>query len=846
MSTQESQQENVLPESIQAYFTTNPRTVVKLRKNADPSTSHDSMTVCEFLEDAVRDFRDEVAMCSKTPMNVFNSEECKLWEFPGYSVGDGRWFKMTWKELYNNVQQCARALINCGVKPYDVVNIIGSNSPQWIIANLGAIFAGAIPGGVYSTNTPEACLQISSHCGATFVFVENETQLSKYLRIWDKLPSLRKIVQWGGVIPKLDKKYSVLNWRTFMNSKPEKETGAPELSGATSSFDSVPRCPSKELDSRMKELEPGRACTLIFTSGTTGVPKAVMLSHDNITWTARVMWEWVSEGFDFAEQGPHHVVSYLPLSHIAAQMQDIYCAMFGGCTVWFAASDALRGSIPVTLREVRPTVFFGVPRVWEKFHEKICEVGEQSSTLKKMVASWAKGIGKSGIKENHMGMRWSIASMLVFSRVKKALGLDRCVAFYSGAAPLQHETEDFFAGVGIDIRQLFGMSECSGPHTVSVPYVPSENILLSGNQTCGTTMWGCKTNIRGSTGEVQIYGRNVMMGYMNDIEETIASINVETGFLKTGDIGSFDGCGRLKITGRIKELINTAGGEKISPLLIENGMKSSLPYIQECVAIGDRKKHISLLMTLKTTMDSNQNPTNMLHPSVVKFAQQHGSNADTVDKAQCDKSLQNAIQNDINRANQLHIPSRAMQVKQWMILMEPFTMVGGELGPTAKLRRSYVLTKYSKLIENMYTKLVLLQDPPPRRPAPEEPAKTTKQTHKELSTDETSAYIRLILSSESHIKGIVVFGPEKVGKTKSINYALRHDPKVALSPVAVLSEVTPTSVKESMASAQPRASEGETRDTPLVHILETRYTPQELGVALDGFITIFIPERRLT
>ena len=832
MSTQESHQEFVLPESIQAYFTTNPRTVVKLRKNADPSASHDSMTVCEFLEDAVRDFRNEVAMCSKTPMNVFNPEECHRWEFPGYAVGDGRWFKMTWQELYNNVQHCARALINNGVKPYDVVNIIGSNSPQWIIANLGAIFAGAIPGGVYSTNTPEACLQISGQCGATFVFVENETQLSKYLRIWDKLPSLQKIVQWGGVIPKLDKNIPVLNWCTFMNFPPDKESLA------------ITR--DKELDSRIRELEPGRACTLIFTSGTTGVPKAVMLSHDNITWTARVMWEWVSEGFEFAEQH-HHVVSYLPLSHIAAQMQDIYCAMFGGCTVWFAAPDALRGSIPVTLREVRPTVFFGVPRVWEKFHEKICEVGEQSSAIKKMVASWAKGIGKSGIKENHMGIRWSIASMLVFSRVKKALGLDRCVAFYSGAAPLQHETEDFFAGLGIDIRQLFGMSECSGPHTVSVPYVPSENILLSGNQTCGTTMWGCKTHICGSTGEVQIYGRNIMMGYMNDREETAASINMETGFLKTGDIGSFDGCGRLKITGRIKELINTAGGEKISPLLIENGMKSSLPYIQECIAIGDRKKHISLLMTLKTTMDSNQNPTNLLHPSVVKFARQYGSNVDTVDEAQCDKSLQYAIQNDIRRANEIHIPSRAMQVKQWMILMEPFTMAGGELGPTAKLRRSYVLTKYSKLIENMYTKLVLSQEPgPPRRPVPEEPAQTTKQTHKQLSTDETSAYIRLILSAESNIKGIVVFGPEKVGKTKSINYALRHDPKVALSPVAVLSEVTPTNVKENMASAQPRASEGETRDTPLVHILETRYTPQELGVALDGFVTIFIPERRLT
>ena len=172
----ESSQDIVISQALQPYFTSDIRGVVKLRKNSvDSWTSHDSVTVYEFLEDAVRDFGDDIAMCSKSPMNVFDTNDQRLFGFPGYSAGDGNWFRMTWKELFDNILQCACSLIQAGVQPFEVVNIVGFNSPQWIIANLGAILAGAVPGGVYSTNTPEACLQISSQCGASFVFVENET-----------------------------------------------------------------------------------------------------------------------------------------------------------------------------------------------------------------------------------------------------------------------------------------------------------------------------------------------------------------------------------------------------------------------------------------------------------------------------------------------------------------------------------------------------------------------------------------------------------------------------------------------------------------------------------------------
>ena len=650
------------------------------------------------------------------------------------------------------------------------------------------------------------------------------------------MPNLKTIVQWGGVIPKLESNYNVLSWQQFMNPK--------------NSIICTARS-DEQLNMRIRKLDPGHACTLIFTSGTTGVPKVVMLSHDNITWTARVMWEWVSSGYGFPDQ-MHHVVSYFPLSHIAAQMQDMYCAMFGGCTVWFASPDALRGSLSLTLKEVRPTLFFGVPRVWEKFQERITEVGEQSSSIKKFIVSWAKGVGQSA-SGGDTPWGWSLASFLVFSKVKKALGLDRCIAFYSGAAPLQKGTEQFFHGLGIPIRQLFGMSECSGPHTVSVPWTPDTETRNAGDGTCGTTMWGCKTRICPKTQEVQLFGRNIMMGYMNDPEATVSSINTETGFLCTGDLGLIDVHNRLKITGRIKELINTAGGEKISPLVIENGMKAELPYIQDCMAVGDQKKYIAVLLTLRTTLDSNQAPTNNLHPTVIKFANRCGSTATTVEAASKDRSLQVAIQNDISRANDRHIPSRAMRVKQWAILTSSFTVAGGELGPTAKLRRNYVLTKYSKFIEDMYTKLV--HDPPQHRPP--QPLRSTSPVqqsvapvgtahapvNKSYTPEETSVYVKSLLENQSQ-RGIIVYGPQGAGKTFAIDRALTVSGNTKLSPVALLKDVTPETVKDQISSAQPRSTTSQQRDTPLVLLLETRYTPAELGISLEGFIAIYIPKYR--
>jgi long-chain-fatty-acid--CoA ligase ACSBG len=820
MDTEQNKLQDGLPENLQPYFTTDPRKVVKLRYNVDNWTAHDSANVIELFGDAVRDYGDDVAMGSKTPLNVFNAVEQRLVEFPGYNTGDEKWFTMTWKELHNNVLQCAYSLIKSGVKPFDVVNIIGFNSPQWIIANLGAIFAGAIPGGIYSTSTPEACLQISSQCNATVVFVENETQLSKYLQIWDQLPNLRTIVQWGGVVPKLDSKFPVLTWNTFMNPK-----GSTMCTAGS----------DEELCSRMRDIEPGRVCTLIFTSGTTGVPKTVMLSHDNITWTARIMWDWVASGFNFEEQ-QHQIVSYLPLSHIAAQMQDIYCAMCGGCAVWFASPDALRGSLSTTLKEVQPTIFFGVPRVWEKFQEKIMEVGERSGSIKKRLVSWAKSVGKNA--EEPSGIMWNLASFIAFSKVKKALGLDRCVAFYSGAAPLQSETEIFFAGVGIRLRQLFGMSECSGPHTVSVPYNPIYGVESFLKGTCGPTMWGCKTKI-GNKSEVLITGRNIMMGYMSDASSTLDSIDIESGFLKTGDIGELDSQHELQITGRLKELIITAGGENISPLVIENTMKADLPYIQDCVAIGDRKKYISLLITLRTVLNSEQQPTNVLHPNVIKFARDRGSTSTTVEEAHCDKVLHTAIQNDIVRAN-YQLPSRAMQVKQWAILKVSFTVAGGELGPTSKVKRTYILSKYSKFIEEMYTKL--FSSAPPQQL----PEKKKESVSKTFSPEEASVYIRALLEHPNNVKGIFVFGPGGTGKSKSIAHALRVDPDVELSPVALLPSVAPETVKEQITSAKPNTDAPKSRDSPMVLILESRYTPEDFGTSLEGFTVIFIPKKSVT
>ncbi|KFQ30797.1 Long-chain-fatty-acid--CoA ligase ACSBG2, partial [Merops nubicus] len=416
-----------------------------------------------------------------------------------------------------------------GLERFHGVCILGFNSAEWFIADIGAILAGGFAVGIYTTNSPEACRYVAENCSANVVVVENHKQLQKILEVQDKLPQLKAIVQYGEELK--EKRPNLYSWSEFM------ELGKD--------------VPDAQLQEIIKSQKPNQCCTLIYTSGTTGQPKGVMLSHDNLTWTASMAGRFLM--LEEAQEKQELVISYLPLSHIAAQMTDIWTAITFGVQVFFAQPDALKGSLVDTLREVRPTAFLGVPRVWEKIEEKMKSIGAKSSALRRKVASWAKGVGlQTNLKRmngsSEVPLNFRLATHLVYRRVRRAVGLDRCTRCYTGAAPITRETLEFFLSLNIPLFELYGMSESSGPHTVSLP----QAFRLT---SCGKEITGCRTLIQepdsDGNGEICFSGRHIFMGYLNMEGKTKEAID-EEGWLHSGDLGRHDKDGFLYVTGRIK------------------------------------------------------------------------------------------------------------------------------------------------------------------------------------------------------------------------------------------------------------------------------------------------------
>ena len=423
-----------------------------------------------------------------------------------------------------------------------------------------------------------------------------------------------------------------------------------------------------------------------------------MLSHDSYTWTARVANQFLNISSDDV------MVSYLPLSHSAALMIDIYMPLACGATVYFGDQNALKGSLVETLREVKPTFVFGVPRLFEKIMEKMIEMGKSASVVQRMVADWAKSTGLNHnmrILEGHSqeeSYTYLLAKKLVFNRVKENLGLSHCKIIGVGAAPVAMDTFKYFLSLDIPLYECFGMSETSGPQTGNKPGTHKLGSI-------GHTLGGMQTSIAEpdskGNGELITYGRNVMMGYLYNEEKTKEVIDAD-GWLHTGDVGCKFSDGFLKITGRIKELLITAGGENVPPVPIEDSLKEELPCISNAMLIGDRKKFLSCFLTLKVDVNSEtMEPTNILSSAAVEWCREFGSKANTVEEAMVDPDVKREIQEGISRVNSSAI-SNAQRVQKWCIIPTDFSLPGGELGPTLKLKRHFVLEKYQRQMNKLY------------------------------------------------------------------------------------------------------------------------------------------------
>jgi long-chain-fatty-acid--CoA ligase ACSBG len=549
------------------------------------------------------------------------------------------------------------------------------------------MFGSCIAAGIYSTNTPDAVHYISEHSKGEVVVLEGNKQLSKYTEMTKDLPCLKAIVVYDEEVDRAiaEKcKVPVYSWEEFL------ELGADITDSA--------------VDKRNSVIKPGNCASLIYTSGTTGPPKAVMISHDNITWTTKAMCDCY-----LPLNHTDRFLSYLPLSHIAAQLIDIYVPIRLGAGTYFAQQDALKGSLTKSMKDVRPTIFFGVPRVWEKIHEKMVQMGRDGSIFKKGLVAWAKSRGTEHIRRLQYGNEggvppcYSCANTIVFSNLKKALGLDKCKGCFTAAAPISVDTLNYFASLDIPIYEVFGQSECTGPHTVN-----NEGVWKIG--TCGRPLWGTQSKVDDKTGELCYRGRHVFMGYMYMPEETESTIDNE-GYLHSGDVAEFDDdnlkeceapSGFMKITGRMKDLIITAGGENIPPLLIESQMKTAMEAVSNCVVVGDRRKFLAMLITLKTEVDhSKGEPSDKLAADALYVGKSIGSSATTVTEAAADPLWAEYFTKSMKEVN-AKTTSAAQIIQKWKLLPVDFSESAGDLTPTLKVKRNVILKNYEELIDSIY------------------------------------------------------------------------------------------------------------------------------------------------
>lgn len=586
-------------------------------------------TVMEVFKETADKYGDRVALKFKT---------------------DGQWKETTWKDYHKQVRVTARAFMALGLEKGKAVSILGYNCPQWFISDLAGVFAGAVPGGIYTTNSPDQCHYIASHSEANIAVVENAEQLAKFKKIKNQLPDLKAIVLMNGSDPD-DMVYA---WNEL-----------PKIADKVT---------ENELEERIKAQKPDYCCTLIYTSGTTGNPKGVMITHDNITWTTQQAVNLVKANND------DQILSYLPLSHIAEQMISLYAPILCGGTVWFAESLEKLGE---NLAEVRPTIFLGVPRVWEKIQAKMMAAGAQNPPLKKKIAAWARKQGLAGGYAEQEGnpkpFFYGLADKLVFSKVREKLGLDRCRFFVTSTAPISMDTAEFFLSLGIPITEVYGMSECTGPATLSLPEPFKYRTGWAGPEVPGTT------NKIAEDGEVLMKGRNVFKGYFKNDAATAETIDKD-GWLHSGDIGKIDDKGFLKITDRKKELIITSGGENIPPQVLEAKLRS-IPAVAIAIVIGDRRKFITALFTLDPERLDQE----------LKNA---GSPAKNMAEAAKCPTFRAYIQQKLDEVNATF--ARVQTIKKFTILPNEFSVDGGELTPTMKLKRRIINTKYAKEIEDMY------------------------------------------------------------------------------------------------------------------------------------------------
>mmetsp|Transcript_71932 Transcript_71932/g.136875 ORF Transcript_71932/g.136875 Transcript_71932/m.136875 type:complete len:752 (+) Transcript_71932:98-2353(+) len=650
---------------------------------------------------------------------------------PPAALADEDWTTWSYADFHQDARTLAKAFVSLKFAQFDSVNVWGFNSPEWFISAYAASFAGGKCAGLYPTDTPDTAAYKVVHSGGSVVVVEDRGKLNKLVKALDArgdASTLKAFIIWGEETKDNDA-VSVKG----CGSVPILSWSAAKALGNKSGLDA-------EIDARIAATKPGHCAALIYTSGTTGEPKAVMISHDNFIFEASCVVSMLKDSVGFANT-PERIVSYLPLSHVAGMMVDIVtptvvAAQYPiACTVYFARPYDLKvGSIKDRLVAAKPTIFLGVPLVWEKIADRIKAIGASVTGVKKKLAAWGKGLGLQHAHNCQLGgsgsypCGYGLASKLILSKIKANLGLDQLKFAFTGAAPIRVDTLEYFGSLGLQINEVYGMSECTGATTISMPEAHQWG-------SCGFELPGSEVKVflvddkdfnkkkecelapsldntdEKYQGELCFRGRNIMMGYMAqpDLGQAhVAEINKKTaetidseGWLHSGDKGMITVAGMCKITGRYKELIIGEGGENIAPIPIEDHVKKMCDGIAEIMMVGDKRKYNIALITLKAVGANGEVPgTDQLDAGAARV----NPDVKTITEAMKDKVWIDALTAAITSANNNGKVcfNNAAKIQKFTILPLNFSEQNNELTPTKKLKRKVVEGIYKDTIEKLY------------------------------------------------------------------------------------------------------------------------------------------------
>lgn len=552
---------------------------------------------------------------NKTILDIFGKFAKEYPDFPALMVrkDNGNWTYVTYEDYYKNCVKFAKE-INYWIGSKANVAILGFNSPAWFYSHLGSLMNMGTSIGMYPTSSGEICEYILNHAEVDVLVLEDTKQLEKL--IGKNIPRVKLILYYSPISDELVKKFDIpiVSFGAFMDSTEKDKI---------------------KLKSKSNEND---IATIIYTSGTTGDPKGVVISHKNIITTCESILTTIKDKLNISYG--ERFVSYLPLNHIAAQMMDIYIPICTLGIVWFADKDALRSTLVNTLKDARPTIFIGVPRVWEKMKEKIEEK----------------------VKSSYLPI------ILIRNKIVNELGLNKCKFCITAAAPISPETKDFFDSLNLPLHDIYGLSETTGPITISE--IPIKNVRVKISQ----------------DGEILVKSKSVFKEYYKDPVSTKEAF-IDSWF-KTGDLGLIKN-GHLFVTGRLKELIITSGGENIAPIPIEQKISSFIPELEHVVVIGDKQKFLTAILIPKMKNNKLSNEFKKIDPEIK-----------TLKDLNTSKKFVDYINSNIDKVNKLS-KSNANKIQKWIFIDSEFT-VGQELTPTLKLRRYFINEKYKDKINKMY------------------------------------------------------------------------------------------------------------------------------------------------